>query len=243
MSMPVRNAKITNAYLDPKTKGDYKKTTVNPNGDHRGMDIIGTDGTYVPTYAAVAGTIIASSYDKAGWGNFVILRTTDGKYDLIYGHHSKVLVSQGTKVKAGQQLGVMGTSGNSTGIHLHFEVRKAPWNNQIHVSPATFLGIKNERGNVVSLPTATTTTGKTYTDVVLCNAGADERAAAYLADWLGTEIVLLSKASTIKVTGTAYIIGSSAKPFDNTVNIVGADRFDTGLVVLRDYCKKAIKVA
>jgi murein DD-endopeptidase MepM/ murein hydrolase activator NlpD len=66
---------------------------------------------------------------SAGWngsyGNEVVIRHADGKYSQ-YGHLSQLSVSAGQSVTAGQQIGLSGSTGNSTGPHLHFEIRTGP---------------------------------------------------------------------------------------------------------------------
>lgn len=73
--------------------------------------------------AAASGTVISTVYSnsKSGWGNNVTVRHDDGTYSF-YAHLAKINVSKNQKVKAGQNLGIIGTTGNSTGIHLHFEI-------------------------------------------------------------------------------------------------------------------------
>lgn len=73
--------------------------------------------------AADSGTIIASGWDPVGYGNRVIVDHGNG-FTTLYAHFSKVYVSVGQTVHRGDAVGKMGTTGHSTGIHLHFEIRK-----------------------------------------------------------------------------------------------------------------------
>lgn len=86
---------------------------------HTGVDLASPRGT--PIYAAGDGVV-----EKAGWsqgyGNFTLIRHVNG-YETGYGHQSKILVKPGQKVRQGQQIGLVGSTGNSTGNHLHFEIR------------------------------------------------------------------------------------------------------------------------
>ncbi|URN12167.1 M23 family metallopeptidase [Streptomyces radiopugnans] len=59
------------------------------------------------------------------YGNQVVIRHSDGRYSQ-YGHLSSLSVSAGQTVNTGQQIGAVGSTGNSTGPHLHFEIRTAP---------------------------------------------------------------------------------------------------------------------
>lgn len=96
---------------------------------HLGIDI---SAVYVPVLAAASGVVvIASGGYNYGYGNFVEIDHGNG-YATIYAHLSQILVSTCDPVVAGQQIGVSGSSGNSTGPHLHFEIRKGgsnvnPW--------------------------------------------------------------------------------------------------------------------
>jgi murein DD-endopeptidase MepM/ murein hydrolase activator NlpD len=68
------------------------------------------------------GVVRISAWDGGGYGNYVLVRHYNG-LETVYGHLSKSLVSVGTFVKAGQLIGYGGSTGRSTGSHLHFEVR------------------------------------------------------------------------------------------------------------------------
>jgi hypothetical protein len=95
-----------------------------PGGGHVGMDIGTPSGT--PITAAQGGTIVhaGGDYNRGGYGNSVVMRTDDG-FTVILGHLSQVGVSAGGRVAAGQLLGQSGSTGHSTGPHLHLEVRDA----------------------------------------------------------------------------------------------------------------------
>ena len=86
---------------------------------HTGVDLASPRGT--PIYAAGDGIV-----EKAGWssgyGNYTLLRHVNG-YETGYGHQSKIIVKPGDKVRQGQLIGYVGSTGNSTGNHLHFEIK------------------------------------------------------------------------------------------------------------------------
>lgn len=86
---------------------------------HGGTDIAAPGGT--PILAAADGTIVVASYDADGYGFYVKLNHDD-TYSTIYGHCSALLVSAGQTVKQGQIIAKVGSTGYSTGNHLHFEV-------------------------------------------------------------------------------------------------------------------------
>lgn len=87
---------------------------------HTGMDLGVPSGT--PVYAMADGNVILSEYSDS-WGNYVIIYHGNG-ISSLYAHFSKRLVSVGETVKAGQKIGLSGSTGWSTGPHLHFEIRK-----------------------------------------------------------------------------------------------------------------------
>jgi murein DD-endopeptidase MepM/ murein hydrolase activator NlpD len=87
---------------------------------HAGIDLAGPIGT--PIYATADATVGRSEYNSGGYGNLVELEHGHG-IQTRYGHLSKSLVSAGQKVKRGDVIGLMGSTGRSTGSHLHYEVR------------------------------------------------------------------------------------------------------------------------
>ncbi len=87
---------------------------------HKGIDIAGPVGT--PIDAAADGTVIAAGWNAGGYGNLVEIRHSDGT-TTRYGHNSRLSVSVGQIVRQGQQVAEMGSTGHSTGSHLHFEIR------------------------------------------------------------------------------------------------------------------------
>ncbi|MFB7472403.1 M23 family metallopeptidase [Kitasatospora sp. NPDC056184] len=90
-------------------------------GYHTGVDFAIPTGT--PLLAVGNATVVSAGWDGA-YGKEVVLRLADGRY-AQYAHMSSLSVSAGQRVAAGQQIGRSGTTGNSTGPHLHFEIRSA----------------------------------------------------------------------------------------------------------------------
>jgi murein DD-endopeptidase MepM/ murein hydrolase activator NlpD len=87
---------------------------------HYGVDIKLFKGDTVR--AAFDGIIRVTKYDRRGFGRVIVIRHPSG-LETIYGHLSKVMVAPNQKVKAGEMIGLGGSSGRSTGAHLHFETR------------------------------------------------------------------------------------------------------------------------
>ena len=104
---------------------NYRRVSRWYGGSHRGVDITGALNT--PIYASAAGTVTKAGYNRAGagsnYGYSIILNHGNG-YTTIYAHCSSLVVSAGQYVKQGQLVGYMGSTGRSTGVHLHFEIRK-----------------------------------------------------------------------------------------------------------------------
>ena len=94
------------------------------SGYHTGTDFAAPSGT--PIYSAEDGVVIEAGYAGA-YGNYTVIRH-EGGITTAYAHQSSISVSVGQRVSAGQTIGTVGSTGNSTGPHLHFEVRNASGN-------------------------------------------------------------------------------------------------------------------
>jgi murein DD-endopeptidase MepM/ murein hydrolase activator NlpD len=88
---------------------------------HSGIDLAGPYGSSI--VAAEDGTVVKAGWNSGGYGNYVIISHGSG-LSTLYGHNSSVTVSAGQKVKRGQTIAKCGSTGLSTGNHLHFEVMK-----------------------------------------------------------------------------------------------------------------------
>lgn len=109
--LPVAGSYVTTGY---KSSGSLWSS-----GSHSGIDFHAASGSTV--VAVGAGTVVEAGWGGA-YGNNIVLRMADGTYTQ-YGHLSSIGVSVGQSVGAGQQIGLSGSTGNSTGPHLHFEAR------------------------------------------------------------------------------------------------------------------------
>ena len=87
---------------------------------HSGMDLAVPTGTSVR--AALPGTVTVSTYNQGGYGYYVMIDHGSG-LSTLYGHNSQLLVRVGQTVEAGDVIALSGSTGRSTGPHLHFEVR------------------------------------------------------------------------------------------------------------------------
>lgn len=101
--------------------------------NHKGVDICCATGT--PIYAAQSGTVVTSKYSSS-YGYYVIIDHGNG-YKTLYAHCSKLLVNVGEVVYQGEVIALVGSTGISTGSHLHFEVIR----NGVNLNPASFIGL------------------------------------------------------------------------------------------------------
>ena len=99
--------------------------TVNYGSDvHGGFDFqVGAKGVGDTVYSPFNGTVILAGYETNGFGNAVIIRLKGKNTTAIFGHFEKIYVKVGQEVSIGMALGIEGTTGHSTGIHLHLEFR------------------------------------------------------------------------------------------------------------------------
>ncbi|HHB93446.1 MAG TPA: M23 family metallopeptidase [Thioploca sp.] len=105
---------------------------------HKGIDIAAKRGT--PIFAVEDGVVVRAKRVR-GYGNLVEIKHSD-IYSTRYGHNSKNLVKAGDIVKRGQKIALVGSTGRSTGPHVHFEIRQA----KVAINPIKYLGsIKNFR--------------------------------------------------------------------------------------------------
>jgi murein DD-endopeptidase MepM/ murein hydrolase activator NlpD len=102
------------------------------HGGHHGLDFAVPVGTPIKT--TMDGTVVHAGWNNQGYGNLVIVE--NGEYRTYYAHLSSIPVSVGNTVGAGTTIGLSGNTGNSTGPHLHYEIRR----NKAAINPtaATF---------------------------------------------------------------------------------------------------------
>lgn len=108
---------------------------------HKGIDIAGALGT--PIYAVDEGTVIKSYYSES-YGHVIFLRHHNG-LETVYAHLDTRSVDENEQVAQGQMIGEMGNTGNSTGVHLHFEIHNGEWTiDKIHaIDPFLVFGNGN----------------------------------------------------------------------------------------------------
>lgn len=100
----------------------YRNPSISGWGFHGGTDITGGGIHGKPVYATKAGKVITAVTSNTGYGIYVLIDHGNG-YSSLYAHMSARYVNTGDTVKKGQMIGRVGSTGNSTGPHLHFEIR------------------------------------------------------------------------------------------------------------------------
>jgi len=103
---------------------------------HWGIDIATAGNTNIPVYSMAAGTVVLVRHSNAGYGNYVVIDHGSGVMSL-YAHNNSIVVGLGDQVSAGQKIALSGSTGASTGPHVHFEVRI----NGQRVNPEPYLRI------------------------------------------------------------------------------------------------------
>lgn len=132
-------------------------------GWHIGVDFVGSDNKNV---LAVNDGKVTKITLTGSYGRCIRILQNDG-YLALYAHLSSIAVKMGDTVKAGQKIGVEGSTGNSTGSHLHLEIHSGSYNYPAKGSspataawlnnPCTYLGIENKLGEVSDMATVTKT--------------------------------------------------------------------------------------
>lgn len=110
--------------------GEYRSPS---DPAHKGIDLASYGGNNVPVYAAADGKVLIAGYSSSA-GNWVVIDHGNGIV-AKYMHHESICVSVGQEVKKGQEIGRMGTTGDSTGVHLHFQMEL----NEVPVNPRDYI--------------------------------------------------------------------------------------------------------
>ena len=125
-------------------KGNWAK------GSHSGIDLVGLSSKTV--YATCDGTVSRTGFDKS-YGNFVVVKGNDGYYHWFC-HLATISASVGQKVTRVSKIGIMGSTGNSSGPHLHIEVEKGPdWHyNKNLLKPSDYIDFNNYGKDDFNMP-------------------------------------------------------------------------------------------
>ncbi len=122
----------TGTFLWPSDNHFLSGFDYEPDANHPGIDIDGNEGN--PIYAADNGVIVYAGWNNWGYGNVIVINHANG-WQTLYAHLSAYYVACGQFVYQGNSIGSMGSTGNSTGAHLHFEMMY----NGVRVNPHDYL--------------------------------------------------------------------------------------------------------
>ena len=119
---------------------------------HAGLDFAGD--TNDPIYATMSGTVMVAEFNNGGLGNVIWIKHDNDNYFSAYAHLETFNVSAGDKVTKGQRIGGMGTTGYSTGVHLHFVIATVLWGNNATntIDPEVYLATSQGGGDDSSSP-------------------------------------------------------------------------------------------
>lgn len=131
---PMDGAVGTGTFTWPTVEHWLSGYDYTPAANHPAVDFAGSMGNAI--YAADNGVIVYAGWNDWGYGNVTVIDHGNG-YQTLYGHQSAIKVSCGQSVLKGALIGLMGSTGRSSGPHLHFEM----WYNSSHVNPHDFLPI------------------------------------------------------------------------------------------------------
>jgi len=108
------------AFIWPANKHYLSGFDYTPNANHWGIDIAGNEGEAV--YATDAGVVVYAGWNNYGYGNMIMI-DHGNNFQSLYGHLSAINVGCGQSVGQGDVIGAIGSTGHSSGAHLHFEIR------------------------------------------------------------------------------------------------------------------------
>ena len=174
------------------------------NEIHKGIDIVGTEGT-TPVIAAMSGTVVSSAEGGTGscvngniecgggYGNYIIIQHTDGNYTL-YAHMAtnSVTVKEGDTVKQGQVIGYVGSTGKSTGGHLHFEVRVGGNDSNSAQDPLKYISVENTRPSGSS---------STMVEWIAILEGGNSKGDNYIVEDVGDGVKTFGPGITVEYNG------------------------------------------
>ena len=143
-----------------KVTCEYKRKGNWAAGWHTGIDLVGNE----IIYGTCDGTVVRIGTDKS-YGNFIVVKASDGKFHWFC-HLSSITCQIGQKISRTTKIGIMGSTGNSTGKHLHFEIRNASNKYADNSNPADYMGISNVVGTYNSANYQIKDSNNTYQPVL-----------------------------------------------------------------------------
>lgn len=198
MNYPLKNYIVTQK---------FGETITDPLG-HTGIDLWQPTGT--PVYAAEGGDVVCAGvinnlYGNKDYGRCILINHRNGYY-TFYAHLDKILVQQGMSVLAGTEIGTVGSTGNVTGEHLHFEVRTNPvWNRANFINPELVCGPLTNKPNVIQTPNMPNITLPNLDNTQNVKISADLVNIRDAAGYSGKVIGELKKGTKLKIVGKKEI--------------------------------------
>lgn len=217
------NSKFFTGFIKPISGMINSRFGKRNGGNHCGIDIQLNTGDTV--YASNFGKVRYSKYHKGGYGNLIVLSHSNG-IESYYAHLSKFLVSNESDVKIGQAIGLGGSTGRSTGPHLHFEIRK----NGITVDPEKFIyfGGRNRLKNMVEIinnkPNFTSIINKVETTI-------NKRKVILLGSYISKSTGFLAN---LKFEGDTTLMSEKPKVVSLTIN----ENFINGVLIPSAFISK-----
>jgi murein DD-endopeptidase MepM/ murein hydrolase activator NlpD len=187
--------------------------------NHTGLDFGNKKGT--PVKAAAAGTVSFARFGKpgsgyGGYGNAVVIQHADGTTQALYGHLSELNVKEGDIVKAGQIIGAMGSTGRSTGSHLHFQINKAGAKHHKDGLLDTKAWLKGAKAGA-TIPAAR---DATIASQVSTGIDTTTKAVQKVSDALNPQLTRVTNTASMNAVASAETIRKSA--VEKTADEVGA---------------------
>lgn len=181
---------------------------------HAGLDFAGN--TNDPIYATMSGTVMVAEFNNGGLGNVIWIKHDGDQYFSAYAHLESFNVSAGDKVTKGQQIGGMGTTGYSTGVHLHFVIATVLWGNKADttIDPEVYLATSQGGGDGSSSPSRPIQNNT--------NTTFDKYAKGYEAEMIYT----VKSGDTL--SGIASKYGSNINAIASLQDIQNKDRISVG---------------
>lgn len=159
---------------------------------HPGLDLVALEDKNI--YAIADGVVDATPYEKNGFGYYVRQKLPDGRR-IYYGHMKtgSIAVKTGQQIKTGDKLGVMGSTGNSTGAHTHLEIR-VPGTGKESLDICEFTGIPNKTGTYEML----TLTPEQAARNIQAKCGFEDKTMEYLAGYKYSDDLFLKLWNAMK---------------------------------------------
>ena len=202
---PSLSRRITSPFGKRNSPGGIGST------NHKGIDIGAPFGS--PVFASKGGTVSIAGW-SGGYGNLVQINHGQG-WSSRYGHNSKLLVSPGQRVRQGQTIALVGSTGNSTGNHIHFEIR----HNGVSLNPLSMLGTGYANGGLVTKPGWIGEENKP--EMVIPLSKNKRRRALSLWEQTGTMLGYTPENSTVGSSQVGNVENTYSPQF--TLNINGAN--------------------